>query len=242
MIRPRATRTALAAVAAIGLLAACGTDDAADEAAASETTDPADVDADGADEPEAAEAADDAPAVPASAPDPEDGWNGTDGLDPVGPGAGVLQVAGETIDLEVTCSTPGPLEDHELFAFAFNARGDGIDSEGRDVYVEVARRLTTEPESFYDYDGYEQGTVQIVVATGDESSPFHSSIVVSPADDDSAGQQLPVVRVEESGTFTVVADVPGMMFHDQALEGPTELVGTCQETWPDDFDGGVPMF
>lgn len=224
------------------LPAACGdteTDDAeaatADAAAAGDLPD--DAVSDDGEEDAAPPAA--APTGPLSA---EDGWNGAGDLGDVAAGTGVLQVAGEEIDLEVTCTTPGPLDDHHTFLFAFDARGDGVDSQGREVYVEVKRRITIEPETFYDYDGYETGTVQTVVALGGEPARFHSAIVVSPADDDSAGAQLPVVQVDEDGAFTVDEDVPAMMMHDEALDGPTDVAGRCQDTWPGDATGDVPLF
>lgn len=243
----RGAARASAALVAATVLLACGDgngddDDAAEAAAAVEAdasaADGTAEETEGTADGEGAEAAP-APSGPASA---EDGWNGSHDLDTVGPGQGILRVAGEEIDLEVTCTTPGPLDDHELFLFAFDARGDGVDSQGRDVYVEVKRRITREPESFYDYAGHETGTVQTVVALGGEPAQFHSAIEVSPSDSDSAGERLPLVRVDEDGTFTVVDDIPAMPMHEEALAGPTELVGSCHDGWPQDATGGVPLF
>lgn len=168
----------------------------------------------------------------------DDGWNGVhDGVDLPPAGEGVLVVDGEHIDLAVTCSAGGPLANLGGAAiFAFQARGDGVDAQGREMYVEVVRRLVSVEEgerTVYEYTGQEHGSVQIVVATGDDSSPYHSSIIVSPADDDRTGSMLPVVRVAESGSFTVVEDDVAPM-HDQALHGAVELAGTCPPGWPED--------
>lgn len=245
-MRTSTTQRRIPAPLILGLLllpAACAgaeTDDAdaapTDAAAAEDATGEPVSDDDGE--------ADEAPAAPTSTGPltAEDGWNGAGDVGDLAAGTGVLQVAGEEIALEVTCTAPGPLEDHHTFLFAFDARGDGVDSQGRDVYVEVKRRITLEPESFYDYDGYETGTVQTVVALGGEPAQFHSAIIVSPADDDSAGEKLPVVQVDEDGAFTVDEDVPAMMMHDEALAGPTDVAGRCQDAWPGDATGDIPMF
>jgi hypothetical protein len=233
-------------VAAMLVVACGGGDDtaAAPEAASVEAERDEDAatsgaaDDDAAD-PDAAEA--DEPAAPVSTEElgPEDGWNGVhDGVELPPPGEGLLVVDGEAIDLTVTCSDGGPLATLGGAAiFSFQARGDGVDAQGREMYVEVVRRLVTAEEgqrTVYDYTGQEYGSVQIVVATGDDSSPYHSSIVVTPADDDPAGTKLPLVRVDGSGSFTVVEDdVPPLhaTIHDRALHGSVELAGTCPAGW-----------
>jgi hypothetical protein len=237
--------TALFLPAAL-FLAGCGEADAtASEPAASAADDPAaDGAVDGQDAGDRGDPTDDPPAdlAPAEELAAEDGWNGLhDGVDLPPPGEGVLVVDGERIELDVTCSGGGPLATLGGAAiFAFQARGDGVDAQGREMYVEVARRLVSAEEgarTVYEYEGQEHGSIQIVVATGDDRSPYHSSIVVSPADDDRTGSKLPIVRVEESGRFTVVEDdVPPLhaTIHGEALHGSVELAGACPDGWPED--------
>jgi hypothetical protein len=241
-------RTAPVVVVAAMLVVACGNADdpsaagapagatTAEDAGTSSATDDTERD-------QAADAADEEATAPAAAEElsPEDGWNGVHaGVDLPPPGEGLLVVDGERIDLDVTCSEGGPLASLGGAAiFAFQARGNGVDAQGREMYVEVVRRLVSVEEgerTVYEYKGQEYGSIQIVVATGDDSSPFHSSIVVTPADADPAGSKLPLVQVDESGSFTVVEDdVPPLSatIHDQALHGAVELAGSCQSGWPD---------
>lgn len=214
------------------LLSACGggSDDPATDDAVSTTADGSDAPDDRAADDRAAD--DQAAAPPAATEEltAAQGWNGNlHDLEVPGPGVGVLTVDGETIDLEVTCLDPPDLQ--PLILFTFQGRGDGVDAQGRAVYIEVERRIVSREEaatSVYDYDGQEYGSLQIVTATGDASAPFHSAITVSPSDADPAGSQLPIVRVEEGGSFTAVADAPPLSsIHDQALHGATEFAGTC---------------
>jgi hypothetical protein len=219
-------------------LTACGDDAAPDEegpAASDEAGQAEDETGDG----EGADADEDASgeaAPPAAQLTAEDGWNGVQALDIPDAGRGVLQVAGETIELDVICDASGPLDDHGYLLFWFQATGTGEDSQGRQVRASVSRQILDVEEAsktVYDYRGQEAGSIQITVDIGDGMA--HSSIIVSPGDDDSAGNELPIVHVDETGAYTVVQDVPPFAVnHDQALSGPVELAGRCQDTWPDD--------
>ena len=178
-----------------------------------------------------------APPAPAEELVAEDGWNGDlHDLAFPGPGQGILQVAGETIEMEVTCDASGVLDDHGYLLFWFQASGVGEDAEGRDVRASISRRIVDTEEAsktVYDYQDQERGSTQITVAIGDGQS--HSSIIVTPGDDDSGGSDLPVVRVEDTGRFTVDEEVPPFAsMHDQALSGPAQFSGECPETWPED--------
>lgn len=218
---PRRWRSTVHLAAAALLLSACG---GADDTASDDPT---------VDEPASSNGADDEEAAPPAATEEltaADGWNGDlHDLAIPEPGVGVLTVDGETIDLEVICTDPPDLR--PLILFSFQGRGDGVDAQGREVYVEIERRIVSPEQaatSVYDYQGQEYGSLQIVTATGDSSSPYHSAITVSPDDTDPTGANLPIVRVEEGGSFTAVADVPPLAaMHDQALHGATEFAGTC---------------
>jgi hypothetical protein len=238
----RGTITAAAAATAL-LLTACGDGDG--DVAAAEPIDGA-VPDDELDTDAVAEQSDtDAPVEELDADEPveelgpEDGWNGVhDGVTIPPPGEGVLVVDGQTIELEVSCPEPSWLvtgggETH----FAVLGRGDGVDDQGRETYVEVSRVLVPLEEaatSVYDYQGQERATIQIVVQV--EENQYHSSIIVTPGDDDPTGAELPLVRVDESGSFSVLHDdVPPLhaSIHDQALHGAVELAGTCPDGWPE---------
>lgn len=235
--RFRLRLTAVTAIAALALAACGGEGDAEPVTPTTEGSGEVDDSAEPAAASEEAEGEDAPGAEPAEKLAAEDGWNGElHDLEFPGPGRGILAVEGQTIALDVTCDASGVLDDHGYLLFWFQATGQGEDADGRAVSVNVSRQLTDLEEAsktVYDYQGQERGSIQISVDIGDGMT--HSSIIVSPGDDDSAGNHLPVVRVEESGTFSVVEEVPPFAAnHDQALSGATELSGQCPDTWPED--------
>ncbi len=234
---PRRLRLAAAVLAGALALAACGDGDGANEAAGPEpATGSSDEAASPSEEGGDPGTGGDETATPLEELTAEDGWLELHDLEIPGPGEGVLQVAGETIELEVFCDASGPLEEHGYLLFWFQATGTGEDAEGRAVRASVSRQILTVEEagkSVYEYQGQESGTVQINVDIGDGMT--HSAIVTSPADDDPSGSLLPVVHVDATGAFTVDKEVPPLAsIHDQALHGHVRYAGRCQDTWPDD--------
>ncbi len=172
----------------------------------------------------------------------EDGW--IEPHDQPLPEAGqlTLKVGGEDLLIDdMVCDGPGVVSDPEsshLFHFAFRTT-EGVTSAGLPVWVSGSRTIVTaqraEEEAFYDYVGQERTTVQIDVQQEDEL--FQSSITVSPSDWDPRGVELPLVHVDASGAFTVVAEIKALpLFHDEALAGATVIAGRCQDGWPDDLD------
>ena len=217
VMRPTSRRARLGAVLVGAALAltACQGEDTADEADEAE-----------ADEADGGELA------------AEDGWTDLDDLELPEPGTGVLRVAGEEIELDVECTQPGVLDGGpEDLLFDFSVQGFGEASDGHTVIVHGSREIVTPEEaeaSDHDYPGQERGSIQ--VTTRDEEGRNQIAIMVSPSGSDPDGERLPVLRVDESGAFTVNRDVePFDAVHEDSLHGPTELAGRCQDGWPHDL-------
>ena len=251
--RPFRLRHPLLGVLTALLLVACAGEDAdeapdAEEASAAEdVADAATDDADG-DDPEGddsegddSDAASDADedGEPETAPAEElvaaDGWNGVLDLEVPDPGVAWLRVDGEDLELDVQCETPGELEDHGHVLFWFAVTAEGETSDGRWLRVSASRQLVDTDEAartVYDYTGQERGSLQI---TTEADEGAHSSIAVSPADDDPGGEQLPILHVDDTGAFTASMPIePLAAIHDTALAGDVEFAGRCQDSWPED--------
>lgn len=161
-----------------------------------------------------------------------DGWNDPLDVDPPDEaGTAVVRIEGEEIALEGECTVLTSEDNYQLFSFGVTANGETED--GRALQVMAGRQIVSVDEaatSVYDYEGQEAGSFQVTVEAPEEGQ-MHSSVVVSPADDDSAGDHLPIVRVSEDGTYSATHDLEAMMMHETALEGPAELAGRCQDGW-----------
>lgn len=176
------------------------------------------------------EAADDGSAPPAELT-VADAWNGPPAIEPPDEaGTAELRIDGQDVVLDVECEATTPTDSYQLFTFSAYAEGETDD--GRTLQATATRELVDTEEaskSVYDYKGQESGSFQVTVAA--EENQMHSSIVVSPGDDDPTGSHLPVVHVAEDGTYAASHDLEAMMMHAEALEGPAELAGRCQDGW-----------
>ena len=224
-VRGRHRAGAFVLTAALAL-AACGGDDTGDDTG-DDDTEAAALAADTDDDQDDEEAA----APPAETLESADGWNGPAEVDgPSEPGAAVLSIEGQDIDLILECELSQPSESYILFQFT--ASGVGETDDGRSVRATASRSIHSEEEaakSVYDYKGQERGSFQVTVDA--DEGMFHSSVVVSPADDDTTGSNLPITRVSEDGSFGAAHDLDAMSMHETALTGPAEFAGQCQDGW-----------
>ena len=222
----RRTGALLALLLTAFVLAACGGDDdsATDRSGSGE--DSGDVDSNAASDDASPEVS--GPMRGGADLTAEDGWLEVHDIPVPGPGEGRLTIEGQTIDLEVECGD-GLLTEADWMLFSFAANATGVDADGREVEVALERRIVSVEEAESGYGPQEYGEVRVSVGLG--GGRAHSALLVSPADNDTDGSRLPVVRVDETGAFTVVEEVRALMMHDEALAGPMELAGTCPDSW-----------
>ncbi len=188
----------------------------------------------------------------------EDGW--VDLHDLVLPEAGTatLVVNGETILLEIECFGPGVI-DHDgevppiMASRLFNAQfsGEGTMANGWRVQLSGHRRVVDEEEArrdlrFYRYRGMDRASLDINVF--DDEGMANSSFQGGPNDRNRRGEGLPMLHVQPDGTFTAVTEmtsaaamIPGdHEFHRNAVAGPIELAGRCDQPWAElPFPGGI---
>ncbi|MBA6413878.1 hypothetical protein H2508_12220 [Parahaliea sp. F7430] len=165
----------------------------------------------------------------------EDGWVTLHELEIPEAGTAVMTIDGSRYDLEIQCSDPGIVNADEdvglsnvLFSIKIN--GDFKHADGRPGYINLARWVSKEPESFYPYPGQDGAFLQVVINAKEEGLAW-SSFAGGPNDSDPRGESLPLLHAQPDGSFTVDLEIKKMMFHKGALEGPLTLAGRCPEPW-----------
>ncbi|MCC5947337.1 MAG: hypothetical protein JJT89_02685 [Nitriliruptoraceae bacterium] len=254
----RPTRAlATTAVAAL-LVTACGGSDDPGQAEADddgvEAADPVDDTEDtddtvDADESSDGDAADDDPDAPLFSSVGSDGWAEPETTDLPPPGTLELELGGQSYTVDIECRGFGEVPDevddgagiprplNDFIPFAFEVSAFGQDDDGRNFRLTVGRSIFIRGDraiQIRNSDWGGDGQFDIVSFSNDDGVSRQQT----PSSRDPEGSELPLVRVNPEGAFTARGELrPEFEGEDDAPDGPFELRGQCQETWPEPFEG-----